>query len=43
MTERIDIWPGVEKTPGVVGGDACIRRIRIPVWGANGLSAIRLE
>jgi uncharacterized protein (DUF433 family) len=22
----------IEKTPGVVGGDACIRRTRIPVW-----------
>lgn len=25
-------WPGVEQTPGVVGGDACIVRTRIPVW-----------
>jgi len=24
--------PGIEKTPGVVGGDACIVRTRIPVW-----------
>ena len=23
----------VEKTPGVSGGDACIRKTRIPVWG----------
>jgi uncharacterized protein (DUF433 family) len=23
----------VEKTPGVCGGDACIRKTRIPVWG----------
>ena len=23
---------GVEKTPGVMGGDACIRQTRIPVW-----------
>jgi uncharacterized protein (DUF433 family) len=22
----------IEKTPGVVGGDACIRGTRIPVW-----------
>ena len=22
----------IEKTPGVVGGDACIRNSRIPVW-----------
>ena len=25
-------FPGIEKTPGVVGGDACIRKTRIPVW-----------
>ena len=25
-------WMGVEKAPGVVGGDACIVRTRIPVW-----------
>lgn len=25
-------WPGIEKTPGVSGGDACIVRTRIPVW-----------
>lgn len=25
-------WPGIEKNPGVVGGDACILRTRIPVW-----------
>ena len=23
----------IEKTPGVCGGDACIRRTRITVWG----------
>ena len=22
----------IEKTPGVMGGDACIRQTRIPVW-----------
>lgn len=27
-----NIWPGIEKTPGVVGGDACIVGTRIPVW-----------
>lgn len=27
-----DEWPGIEKTPGIVGGDACIVRTRIPVW-----------
>lgn len=25
-------WPGIEKTPGVVGGAACILRTRISVW-----------
>ncbi len=25
-------WPGIQKTPGVMGGDACIRQTRIPVW-----------
>jgi len=27
-----DTWPGIEKTPGVCGGDACIATTRIPVW-----------
>ena len=27
-------WPvsGIERTPGVCGGDPCVRRTRIPVW-----------
>jgi len=25
--------PGIQKTPGVCGGDACIGKTRIPVWG----------
>lgn len=25
-------WVGIEKTPGVMGGDACIRHSRIPIW-----------
>jgi len=25
-------WAGIEKTPGVSGGEACIVRTRIPVW-----------
>ena len=24
-------WPGIEKTPGVVGSAACVVRTRIPV------------
>lgn len=27
-----NIWPGIQKTPGLCGGDACIRQTRIPVW-----------
>lgn len=25
-------WKGIEKTPGVCGGEACIANTRIPVW-----------
>jgi uncharacterized protein (DUF433 family) len=25
-------FPGIERTPGVMGGAACIRQTRIPVW-----------
>lgn len=25
-------WQGIEKTPGVMGGEACIRQTLIPVW-----------
>ena len=25
-------WSGIERTPGVLGGDACLVRTRIPVW-----------
>jgi uncharacterized protein (DUF433 family) len=25
-------WRGIEKIPGVCGGDACIAETRIPVW-----------
>jgi uncharacterized protein (DUF433 family) len=31
-SELSGIYPGIEKTPGVCGGDACITRTRIPVW-----------
>ena len=27
-----DAFPGIETTPGVCGGEACIVRTRIPVW-----------
>ena len=32
-----DAWPGIEKTPGVCGGAACIVRTRIPVWALESL------
>jgi len=27
-----DTWPGIEKTPGVLGGSACVVRTRVAVW-----------
>ena len=27
-----DSFPGIESTPGVLGGEPCIVRTRIPVW-----------
>jgi len=27
-----DAFPGIERTPGVCGGEPCIVRTRIPVW-----------
>ncbi len=26
------VHPGINKTPGVCGGDACVANTRIPVW-----------
>lgn len=34
--EICDTWAGIEKTPGVAGGAACIVRTRIPVWVLEG-------
>jgi len=31
-SELSGIYPGIEQTPDVCGGDACISRTRIPVW-----------
>lgn len=28
-----DAFPGIEQVPGVSGGEPCIVRSRIPVWG----------
>jgi len=30
--EIANAWPGIEKTPDVAGGEACIVRTRITVW-----------
>ncbi|MGA2120203.1 MAG: DUF433 domain-containing protein [Bryobacteraceae bacterium] len=27
-----DSFPGVDSTPGVCGGEACIVRTRVPIW-----------
>ncbi|MEB3340580.1 DUF433 domain-containing protein [Okeania sp.] len=33
LTQNLaNTWSGIEKTPGVCGGDACIAGTRIPVW-----------
>jgi len=32
ISDLTNVFPGIEKTPGVVGGDACIAGTRIPVW-----------
>jgi uncharacterized protein (DUF433 family) len=32
IQSQTNSWTGITKTPGVVGGDACIRHMRIPVW-----------
>ena len=32
-TQKIAVdFPGIEKTPNVCGGSACVIRTRIPVW-----------
>jgi uncharacterized protein (DUF433 family) len=28
----IKVAPGIYRTPGVCGGDACVRGFRLPVW-----------
>ncbi len=29
---NVGLVKGITKTPGVCGGDACIRNLRVPVW-----------
>ena len=33
--EITQTWPGIERTPGVAGGEACIVRSRFPVWALD--------
>lgn len=30
--ESIEVAPGILRTPGVCGGEACVRGMRLPVW-----------
>lgn len=32
LREPVELSPGIFSTPGVCGGDACIRSFRLPVW-----------
>ena len=32
VSDLTNIYPGIEKIPGVCGGDACVVGTRIPVW-----------
>lgn len=32
VSDLSGVFPGIEKTPGVSDGEACISRTRIPVW-----------
>jgi uncharacterized protein (DUF433 family) len=36
FSEANDVGPGIRKTPGVCGGSARIREMRIPVWLLEG-------
>ena len=33
LPDVLHAWPGIEKSPDICGGDACIRNTRITVWG----------
>jgi uncharacterized protein (DUF433 family) len=30
--EPMEVAPGIFRTPGVCGGEACVRAMRLPVW-----------
>src|SRR3989304_2153198 len=43
VQDIINVCPGIEKAPGVVGGDACIVRTRIPVWALENYRRLGLS
>jgi uncharacterized protein (DUF433 family) len=32
VSDVANAWPGIERTTGVAGGEACVVRTRIPIW-----------
>jgi uncharacterized protein (DUF433 family) len=40
LPDVLHAWPGIEKTPNVSGGDACVVRTRIAVWMLDGYRRI---
>ena len=32
ISDLTNVFPGISKTPGVCGGDACVANTRIPIW-----------
>ena len=43
LADLTNTWPGIEKTPDIVGGDACVVRTRIPVWALEGYRRLGLS
>jgi uncharacterized protein (DUF433 family) len=43
LQEIVNDWPGVDSTPGVAGGEACIVRTRIPVWALENYRRLGLS
>ncbi len=34
--DMTNAWPGIDKIPGVAGGEACVAHTRVPVWSLEG-------
>lgn len=39
----VEVAPGIQKTPNVCGGSACVGRTRIPVWVLAGYRQLGLS